>query len=82
MTAVNSLSATQFGSVPAAPSLSVADVPHSLSGSSPSEVKVPLPSMGSTLTSQGAATAWRTNSTGGPMPLSSRTSGTTMRFDS
>lgn len=82
MSAVNSISAAQFGSTPAQPNLSVGDVPRSLSSGSPSQVTAPLPGMGSTMTSQERKTAWRTNSGGGPMPLSGRTNGTTLRFDS
>jgi hypothetical protein len=81
MSAVNSISATQFGSVPTQPNTSVGDVPRAMSGT-PSTVLAPLPGMGSTMTSQERATAWRTNSGGGPMPLSQRTNGTTLRFDS
>ena len=81
MTAINNLSATQFGPSPTPTPQTVAQIPRGLSGT-PSQVSSPLPSTSSTNTSQGRRTAWRTNSGEGPMPISSRTLGTTMRFDS
>lgn len=83
MAAVDSLSALQFQYGANNPTTPVS-IPASESGlGHPApEVHPPLPGMSSTLTSQDRVTAWRTNANGRPMPISSRTNGTTLRFNS